>query len=180
MAHLITKSDRFGEMQNNGNRAWHGLGSRLPRKMKAVEAGEHLGILWPTELQPVRYNHNGIERIDGDSFVHIRGDNGDVLGIVSNLYKPIQNIEVARFADEVADEGEYHCETAGTLIGGRRVFFLLDMAEPFKVGKNDEVRRYLAVSNGHGVSRRSRATRRRSASCATTRSEPVSPRWARV
>jgi phage/plasmid-like protein (TIGR03299 family) len=145
MAHEIQK---FGYV---GEKAWHGLGEQLPEGLTAEEAFRKLGIDWGTRLAPIHATV-GDKQVPLDGFrAHIREDNHDVLGVVTDGYKPIENMDVARFADLLAgDDAAVSVETAGTLMKGRRVFALVKLPEVIRVTAEDIVDLYMLVSNGHG------------------------------
>ena len=131
MAHEITAFDSF--VRANGTKpAWHGLGLELPEGIRtATDAGRHAGILWPTRCVPIMAQ---VPQGDGntrtvncpDDRAQVRMDTGAVLGVVSKQYAPLQNSDLAGIVDACVEvDPAYSIETAGTLSGGRRCFFLL-------------------------------------------------------
>lgn len=155
MAHEIRENDRFGEVRSNGQRAWHGLGVEIQDGQNAVDGFRQIGLGWSTELLPVfadRVTPNGVQRIEcKENKLHIRSDNGDVLGMVSDGYRKFDNEELARFADTVlGEDAAAVLETAGSLYNGRRVFALLRLPKTIVAAKGDEMKTYLCLSNGHG------------------------------
>ena len=162
MSHEIHENDRFGYV---GQKAWHGLGAELEAGLDAVGAFEKLGIGWRTELAPVFATvkvPDGTER-DGkpvlvekqiecpDYRLHIRADNQQVLGMVSDGYQPFENMDLARFADALAGEdAAVTVETAGTLYDNRRVFVLVKLPQVVQATSEDISEQYVLVSNGHG------------------------------
>jgi phage/plasmid-like protein (TIGR03299 family) len=154
MGHGITDKDRFGEVRGEGRqRAWHGLGNGIPEGLNAVEAFEQEGIDWETEMAPIQcLATSGIISIP-KHFAHIRKDTGDLLGMVTDEYKPFENIDLARLADSLAGADKaVSVETVGTLYAGRRVFVLVKLPHEIRVGKNGEdvMEQYVLVANGHG------------------------------
>lgn len=163
MSHEITSTDNFGEIRARGQRAWHGLGEVVEPGKSAREGFRQLEIDWSTTLEPV-YVHSTevVSTPDGSASVeratavpsaraHLRVDTGDVLGIVSKFYRPIQNVELAEFADALTSAStNVELETAGTLYGGKRVFALMRLGDSFDAVKGDEIKPYVLVSNGHG------------------------------
>lgn len=155
MAHEIRSSDRFGEVRANGQRAWHGLGVEIPEGIDTVAAFRQIGLDWQTELLPVhadRVTAEGMQSIGlPDHRAHIRSDTGQVLGLVSDGYKPIDNIDLATFADAVLGEDRAAtCETAGSLFDGRKVFALIRLPGDLVAAQGDKLARYIAITNGHG------------------------------
>lgn len=155
MAHEINNSDRFGEVRVNGKRAWHGLGVEIADGLSAVEGFKAIGLDWKTELLPVyaeRLTMDGIERIEAKEHkLHVRADNREVLGMVSDGYAKIDNLELAQFADGImGDDMAGVLETAGSLYSGKRVFALIRLPQTIVAARGDELAQYLAISNGHG------------------------------
>lgn len=150
MAHEITRTDRL--VLNSGRPAWHGLGTVVDQALSPTEA-VRMVLGWEPVPEPVF-----VKNADG-SFVEIpahranrRNDNGEVLGIVSDSYKLIQNYELAGFAEAmVGADRAVQVETAGSLRGGRRVFILCKLPVDVCVGKtrSDVTKQYVLLSNTH-------------------------------
>lgn len=162
MAHEIHASDRFGEVRKNGQRAWHGLGQEIEEGMTAVEAFEEIGLNWRTIKAPVVAKIEGMGpdgptvtelplRGSNPPMAHIRTDTNRLLGMVSDSYQPLENIELARFADALAGaDAAAQVETAGSLYHGRRVFALVRLPQVIRATKDDVVVPYTCIQNGHG------------------------------
>lgn len=151
MAHHIHQDDNFGYV---GQRAWHGLGKEIPEGLSAVEAFPQVGLGWDTELAPIYAKVN----VDGETrevpllehMAHMRMDTLDPLGVVSDNYAQITNMDLAQFVDQLAGEdAAVTVDTAGSLYNGRRVFTLVKLPTTIKVGA-DVSETYVLVSNGHG------------------------------
>ena len=159
MAHGITKQDNFA-FTGERSRIWHGIGQEIPEGMTAQEAFPQIGLDWDTELIQPSYCYNGktIEMTDHRLHVKINKEEGTCseLGLVSKDYKEVSNADLAKFADSLieADDnlGKLTVETAGSLLGGKRVFCLLRLPEEVRVGKggNDRTEMFINLSNGHG------------------------------
>lgn len=76
-----------------------------------------------------------------------REDTGDVLGVVSDDYRVVQNESAFRFLDALI-ASELHFETAGSLYNGKRVWVLARLPEFVEVG-GDEISTFLYVANSH-------------------------------
>lgn len=151
MAHEITNKDVFGY---HGQRAWHGLGMALPEHVHtAVDGFREIGLDWEERLMPIYASLADGTRVEcPEHRAHVRMDTGDVLGVVSEGYRSVSNLELAQFADSLAGEDAVaRIETAGSLFGGKRVYALLKMPA-FALNRGDEVAPYILVSNGHGGS----------------------------
>ena len=151
MAHEIHTTDRFGYV---GKKAWHGIGQELPEGLTAEEGFRRIGLDWPTFLAPVHADlpdGGTVELPKRRAHMRILEDGTPLeLGLVHEGYKPMENIELARFADAVAGDNGLHVETAGSLYNSRRVFSLIRLPEPTVASADDIVEQYLLVSNGHG------------------------------
>ena len=126
--------------------------------VKTPEWTDDFGTKHPAELIPAK----GFK-------ANLREDTGEVLGIVSDDYEVVDNRDAFRFLDALIGS-ELHFETAGSLWGGRRVWCLARLPEYIELG-GDLSATYVYVANSHdGSMARHRGGRRRSGSCAPTRS----------
>lgn len=110
---------------------WHGLGTMVAEAPTSKEALRLAGLDWKVEGRPI---------FDAD---------GQVLGVVSNKYRVVQNEEAFAFTDHLIG-GEVRYETAGSLRGGRQVWLLARMPAAKVAG--DEVEPYLCFTNSHDCS----------------------------
>lgn len=153
MAHEITRTDAVAIV---GERGWHGLGIELGEAQEPIPMLATAKMDWTVDQRPL-YTGVVTAEADGEGYrydqiseyqANVRSDTGDVLGIVGRGYQPIQNLELAEFCAALAEQGDkVKCETAGSIRGGKKVWFLL-RGESFSVRK-DEVIPYILVSNGH-------------------------------
>jgi phage/plasmid-like protein (TIGR03299 family) len=77
----------------------------------------------------------------------VRQDTREVLGIVGERYRIVQNDEAFAFVDQLLGS-DIHFETAGSLHGGRRVWVLATLPDHVEVG-GDPVRPYVLLMNSH-------------------------------
>lgn len=141
--------------------AWHGLGVVKDNWFTSAEALEEAQMDWDVSLIPVYASGE----IEGQA-VFAEGTNNratvrknphtgefQVLGIVGNQYKPIQNRDAFSFLDElVGDRSDgRHYETAGVLRDGRQTFMTIDMGSLVldEGGRADEIKKYLFCANSH-------------------------------
>lgn len=80
-----------------------------------------------------------------------RSDTGAVLGAVSESYSVITNGQMGEIAEGVLDvDSAVKYETAGSLMGGRKVWALLRLDEPISIkGDSSDVHPFLAITNAH-------------------------------
>jgi phage/plasmid-like protein (TIGR03299 family) len=128
-----------------GERPWHRLGIKREALATATEALA-TGLDWGVATEPA-YDRRGNE-IPGIRAL-VRTDRETPLGGVGTGYQPIQNFEAASFLDHIVGEGRAIFETAGSLSGGRQVWFLARLPGDIWVTKEDNVRKYLLLTNPH-------------------------------
>lgn len=156
MSHEINATDKFGEVRENGKRAWHGLGVEIPDGIGAQEGFEQIGLGWRTTLAPMYASVMGLEGIQSIEIptrkAQFRTDTMELLGVVSDQYRPLENMDLAKFADTLVDAGggKVVVETAGSLHNGRRVFACVKLPEQVRATEEDVMDQYVLVSNGHG------------------------------
>lgn len=107
------------------------------------DAIELAGLNWRVESNPV-YDGNGNE-IKGFK-ANTRSSDGSVLGIVTNKYKIVQNVDAFDFTDNLIGE-EMRYETAGSLKNGKTIWLLGKMPERFICG--DKFEPYICFTNSH-------------------------------
>jgi phage/plasmid-like protein (TIGR03299 family) len=69
------------------------------------------------------------------------------LGIVTQRYQPVQNLEAFSFLAGIF-QSEMHFETAGSLMNGRRVWVLMKIPSWIEVG-GDPIGQFAFISNSH-------------------------------
>lgn len=126
---------------------WHGLGVNV-EKAPTSEDALHLAELdWRVEQTPV-FTDSGIE-IPGYK-ANRRSTDKSILGIVSDRYKIVQNVEAFEFTDEIVgetDNGVVTYETAGSLCGGKKIWLLAKM--PTKKVLDDDIEPFMVFTNSH-------------------------------
>lgn len=78
---------------------------------------------------------------------NLRVDTGEILGIVGDDYKVVQNLEAFRWLEALLG-GDLKWETAGSLNNGRRVWVLVTPGDQVEVG-GDPTQLYIYCSNSH-------------------------------
>ena len=151
----ITSSDSMFSVRQT---PWHGLGAVLEEPPTTIaEAIERSGLGWRVEREPIALDRGDVatandwwlprcEEIPG-WWANVRQDTRQVLGIVGERYRIVQNIEAFQFVDQLIGSA-MHFETAGSLHGGRRVWVLAQLPEHIEVG-GDPVRPYVLLMNSH-------------------------------
>lgn len=152
MAHEITSRDGLVLTRN---RAWHGLGTIVENAPTPAEALVLAGLNWPVTLHEMSVQVNGVTVPITTHRASMRGD--QVLGVVGDNYQPVQNAELAEFAYAIGAGREVKVETAGSIQGGAKVWFLLQ-GEAFAPIGEDLMWPYLLLSNAHNGTAALRAT----------------------
>lgn len=123
---------------------WHGLGTEIKEAPASADALITAGLDWTVEQRDV-YSEDGCQ-IPGYR-VNTRSTDQAALGIVSDRYKVVQNVDAFQFTDDLLGEGVTY-ETAGSLQGGRKVWMLARMPQRYIIS-GDEIAPYLVVMNSH-------------------------------
>ena len=123
---------------------WHGLGTVVSEAPKSAEALRLAGLDWKV-IQASIYTNQG-EKVDGYR-VNMRSTDRQVLGVVTDRYKVIQNDEALAFTDELLGAGVRY-ETAGSLQEGRKVWLLARLPREFIIS-GERISPYLVFSNTH-------------------------------
>ena len=140
----MDKDTRF----NYTETAWKGLGTKVEDVLTAKEAIKAAGLDWGVETVNIFHNYKG-DRLKIENRVATRRDSdGQVLGIVTPKYSPVQNMEAFNFFDSVVGTGKVHYDTAGSIRNGRRVWIMAKLDGTLSI-KGDGVDKYLLLMNSH-------------------------------
>jgi len=154
MAHEITQHDN---VVLHRTPAWHGLGIVVKDAPTPMEALKIAALDWNVEQWPLSAT-NGETRLLVDGQLNVRMPGAIKLGIVGQHYKVVQNVELAQFCQDLAEQNDtVKVESAGSIRQGRKVWFLLK-GESFTVRSADHIEPYICVSNGHDGGTAIRAT----------------------
>lgn len=123
---------------------WHGLGTMVMEAPASADALALAGLDWNVIQKPV-VTEDGIP-IPGFK-ANLRDTDEKVLGIVTDRYKVVQNIDAFSFTDELLGEGVTY-ETAGSLQEGRRTWLLAKLPQRYIIS-GDEITPYLVFMNSH-------------------------------
>lgn len=151
MAHMLEQYGDMASFASLREPAWHGLGTILDSEVSTSEMLKvaHLAG-WDVRLDdidlPGRSHKNFFAVTRKNPF---DGDR-DVLGVVGERYKVLQNEELFSFADNMLDGGRW--ETAGSIKNGTVVFGSLALDREVVLdesGVGDKVNTYLLVHTSH-------------------------------
>ncbi|MBF0407760.1 MAG: DUF932 domain-containing protein [Candidatus Riflebacteria bacterium] len=156
MAHDIYFQNGKPAMMYVNEVPWHGLGTKLDKPPTSKEAINAAGLNWEVEKKPlfVRFGNDEeffrkVNRVAIMPGNRMETPKCPVFGVVGEDYGIVQNSEAFSFFDPLIKETGIQYETAGALGEGERIWILARMPESFKVGKSDEIMKYLLLMNSH-------------------------------
>ena len=123
---------------------WHGLGTRVLEAPTSSAALSFAGLDWSVIQKPLLT----VDGIPVPGFkANLRETDNQILGVVTDRYKVVQNRDAFAFTDELLGEG-VTCETAGSLQNGRRTWILVKLPQRYIIS-GDEITPYLVFMNSH-------------------------------
>ena len=131
-------------MYSTREKPWHGLGTVVREAPASEDALRLAGLDWNVVQEPIYTPFR--EKIEGFK-ANVRDSDRKVLGVVSDRYKVIQNVEAFSFTDELLGQGVRY-ETAGSLSGGKRVWLLARLPREYIIA-GERISPYLVFSNTH-------------------------------
>lgn len=152
MSHGITKNDTM--VSGMGEKPWHGLGTIVDGALTAEQALTMGGMNWTVHKEPIyrpkKADDGKINIVRVKGFHSIVRDHDDLdLGVVSDAYEPIQNVDMFRFFDPIVAREEAMYHTAGTLFDGRRVWILAKLPGHIALKGDDLIEEYVLVTTRH-------------------------------
>ena len=123
---------------------WHGLGTIVMEAPTSADALRLAGLNWKVVQEPVYTGHN--EMVKGYK-ANVRSSDRKVLGVVSDRYKVVQNVDAFSFTDELLGKGVRY-ETAGSLQEGKKVWLLARLPREYIIA-GERISHYLVFSNTH-------------------------------
>lgn len=123
---------------------WHGLGVRIQEAPTSEKALWLAGLDWQV-LQKDIYTEGRIQ-VPGYK-ANVRDSDGQVLGVVTDRYRVVQNREAFAFTDALLGKGVRY-ETAGSLQKGKKVWMLARLPKEYII-TGERISPYLVFSNTH-------------------------------
>ncbi len=123
---------------------WHGLGTIVTEAPASADAIRLAGLDWTVVQEPIYTNFN--KPVEGYR-ANVRSSDRKVLGVVSDRYKVVQNVDAFSFTDELLGKGVRY-ETAGSLQEGRKVWLLARLPREYIIA-GERISPYLVFSNTH-------------------------------
>lgn len=137
-------SENVETMFYTREKPWHGLGTMVMEAPNSAEALRLAGLDWKVNQKSILTNEGVL--IQGFK-ANVRDSDNQVLGVVTDRYKVVQNEEAFAFTDALLGEGVTY-ETAGSLQNGRRVWVLARLPQKYFISE-DEIAPYLVFMNTH-------------------------------
>lgn len=150
MAHNITIINGQASMAYVGATPWHGLGKSKKPGDSFDSWRKDAGFDWEVNRAPVRFTDSdgNLCEFDGQEVLY-RSDNGLQLAIVSNRYQIVQPGEVLEFYRDLCNQYGFELETAGTLLGGKKLWALAKTGMTTRVKGADVVNGYLLLATSN-------------------------------
>lgn len=123
---------------------WHGLGKVVMEAPTSAEALRLAGLDWNVVQEPIYTAFN--EQVEGYK-ANVRDSDRKVLGVVSDRFKVVQNVDAFSFTDELMGKGVRY-ETAGLLQEGKKVWLLARLPREYIIA-GERISPYLVFSNTH-------------------------------
>lgn len=150
MSHEINIVNGIAEMGYVGQKPWHGLGQELTPGSPIEVWAEEAGLDWRADEHELFYfdANNQLAYVDNKKAL-IRADTGQTLSVVSHEYNVVQPQEILEFYRSLIDAQGYTLETAGVLMGGRRVWALARTGQDFILPGDDRTESYLLLATSY-------------------------------
>jgi phage/plasmid-like protein (TIGR03299 family) len=130
---------------------WHRLGTNVGDCQTAQDMLVASHNDWRVETRSLYLLDEQNGSYDGltDWRAVVRQDTGTVLGVVTPLYKPVQNHQAADMLDALVTEGGAHVQVMGALGQGERCWALADIPGEFEIVQDHSVRPRMLLAWGH-------------------------------
>ena len=137
-----------------GETPWHGLGKRVPRDVSPEQMLKAAGLDWNVIKVPLTYTKPDTDtQVKTTSNALIRETDHKLLTIISDNWKPVQNIEAFEFFTDFVAAGDMEMHTAGSLKDGKMVWAMAQIKDSFEIFGGDRVEGFLLFSNPHEFGR---------------------------
>ena len=139
---------------------WHRLGREIGNDATPDQILRVADLDWNVNMKPVEWtNAEGISQKDEKYFSLVRDAHTRIDGTLvpeqvlssglTDQYKPIQNIRMAKFFDEYIKSGVATMETAISLFNGKIIVLVAKTNENFELAGGDKIEQYLICASYH-------------------------------
>lgn len=136
-------------MMYTGEKPWHGLGKEVSSAVNSADAINAAGLNWKVGKHPLVTTVQGQFLTVPDKFAVVREDSRAVLGVVGDVYRPLQNADAFKFFDAVVGEKAAMYHTAGALGEGERIWMLAKLPGQIRTTSEDVTDKFLLLTNSH-------------------------------
>lgn len=164
MAHNIDMSNGQANMAFRGERSdiWHRLGQEMEAGMSMAQWAKRAGLDWTAvkvpaipSLEGAQFDHiapaHRIRAVPYRKFI-VRSDTGAALGYVSDIYKPVQPVEVLEWFERyIGVDDRFELDVAGSLGGGEQIWATATFRDPLSIAGDRHVARVLMTTTYDGT-----------------------------
>ena len=153
MAHELEIVNGEAQMAYVGEVPWHGLGKKVPADLSPEQMLKAAGLDWTVEKTPLFFETVTGSKVLTKARALVRSTDNKLLTIVSDEWKPVQNLEAFQFFSDFVHAGDMEMHTAGSLKEGKMVWAMAQIKSSFELFGGDKVDGYLLFSNPHEFGR---------------------------
>lgn len=134
-----------------GETPWHGLGTPVSNDLTPEQMLICAGLDWEVKKRPLYFRDGDKLVKDGEAEKLCRVRNGKLepLSTVTSKWNEVQNAEGAEFFADFVRKGQMQMHTAGSLKGGRIVWFLAKLNDGFEAVKGDHIEGHMLFTIPH-------------------------------
>lgn len=143
MAHNINENSRVFTV----GESWHGLGTVVDKEQTAENAIKLAKLDYSVKKVNMFYGQD--KQLIQTNKAIVREDTNNILGITTDKYKIVQNVNAFSFFDTVVGEGQAIYHSAGALGLGERIWILAKLPNDIVISNGDTVEKYLCLTNSH-------------------------------
>lgn len=142
------------EVESGGTvreQAWHFLGHHSEEPIHSMDEAIRLfGMDWTVSLEPIYIDSkDGPKEVESNKAV-VRNTDGSVLGIVGNVFEPLQNHDAFGWFQPFVDSGEWELRSGFSLRQGKIVAITAYyVGQDFEALPGDTIKRHLVLTHGH-------------------------------
>ena len=153
MSHEIENINGNDCIAYAGQTPWHGLGVKVDENLTPAEIMKAAGLDWKVVPRQLYFDVDGRRHKVANKAL-VRDVDNKPLTVVTGAWNPVQNAEAFEFFDSLVKAGNMKMHTAGSLLGGKRVWALAKIEEAFDLRINgkvtqDKVEGFLLLTNPH-------------------------------
>ncbi len=155
-AYVTADPDVWERTLSREFRAFVTFDTATQEKVEVARSPEQIESAVSKELGRSVFHAHGLE--DGRitllrriprQYAVVREDNAEILGVVGDKYTPLQNRAAYRFLEAIMGQGTLDYETAGSLMGGRKIWILAKLREDLQPVDGVRLNPYVLLASSH-------------------------------